>query len=409
MNYVAIWLILALLWALFLIPQLVKSRVERASGDSIGAFQRQLSVLQRSAPSAGAPPVAVPLRPTGSAGGPTTGYRPGPVRPSQGGAAMSRSEARRRRKAVFVGLLAAAGATLVLGLVPALRPLLWVHLLVDVALLAYVALLLHVRTAGGGAGGEGALPAHGTRAGAAPRRCCCAAPPTSASSVPPPRHRSRRRARRPRPAPYVTLLDGANQARERGLAASRQVIRSCGTAIRAVHRLDPERAARHRAEAEEHLRRAQEALAPYPAVAHAGFLHDAAKEYAEACLTAAMVADGPLPGPAEVGVEPVAWLGGLAEAASELRRHLLDRLREGDLTRAEALLAAMDDAYDLLVSFEYPDALVAGFAPARRTPCGPCWSAAGADVTTAAVQARLQAVISAGTGGGAAATPPPPP
>ena len=33
---------------------------------------------------------------------------------------------------------------------------------------------------------------------------------------------------------------------------------------------------------------------------------------------------------------------GVAEAASELRPHLLDRLREGDLERGEALLAAMD-------------------------------------------------------------------
>ena len=34
---------------------------------------------------------------------------------------------------------------------------------------------------------------------------------------------------------------------------------------------------------------------------------------------------------------------GVAEAASEMRRHLLDRMREGDLDRAEQLLEVMDE------------------------------------------------------------------
>ena len=55
---------------------------------------------------------------------------------------------------------------------------------------------------------------------------------------------------------------------------------------------------------------------------------------------------------------------GLAEAASELRRHLLDRLRDGDLDRGEELLGVMDDVYDALVVIDYPDAITGGL---RRT------------------------------------------
>ena len=91
----------------------------------------------------------------------------------------------------------------------------------------------------------------------------------------------------------------------------------------------------------------------------------AEKEYAEAVLTAALIAgDGPLPFHDAVGVELPAWLNGLAEAASELRRHLLDRLREGDTAEAERLLHAMEDVYDLLVTVDYPDAITGGL---RRT------------------------------------------
>jgi translin len=50
----------------------------------------------------------------------------------------------------------------------------------------------------------------------------------------------------------------------------------------------------------------------------------------------------------------------MAEAASELRRQVLDRLRDGDTTEAETLFAIMDDVYDLLVTVDYPDALTGG-------------------------------------------------
>src|SRR5437879_4590365 len=73
--------------------------------------------------------------------------------------------------------------------------------------------------------------------------------------------------------PIRARLDAVNAAREAGLAACRQTIRSCGSAIRAVHRRNPERAAALTLEAATSLRRAQEALSPYPEIAYAGFLH----------------------------------------------------------------------------------------------------------------------------------------
>ena len=76
------------------------------------------------------------------------------------------------------------------------------------------------------------------------------------------------------------------------------------------------------------------------------------------------MAGAPVPGPDALAVSPTAWMRGAAEAASELRRHLLDRLREGDLDRGESLLQAMDDVYATLVVVDYPDALTNGL---RRT------------------------------------------
>jgi translin len=183
-----------------------------------------------------------------------------------------------------------------------------------------------------------------------------------------------------------------NAARESGLAACRRVIRASASAIRAVHRLDQSRAAQLLEEADRALREAQEALAPVPVVAHAGFLHDAEKEYCEAALTAALVAGDRLPGPADLRVEAPAWLNGLAEAASELRRHLLDRLRHGELSRAEDLLGAMDEVYESLVGFDYPDAVTAGL---RRSTDAlrAVLERTRSDVITTILQARLQAAL----------------
>jgi translin len=140
------------------------------------------------------------------------------------------------------------------------------------------------------------------------------------------------------------------------------------------------------------LREAQDALAPFPSLVGSGPLHDAAKEYAEARLTAAMVGGLPLPTPDALAVPAAAWLNGLAEAASELRRHLLDRLREGDLSRGEALLAVMDEAYGLLVTMDYPDAVSGGL---RRTTDAlrAVLERTRGDLTTTLLQSRLQAAL----------------
>ncbi len=189
-------------------------------------------------------------------------------------------------------------------------------------------------------------------------------------------------------------LDGAHQAREAGLAACRQAIRAAGSAIRAVHRRDSARATALIAGCEAAIRSAQEVLAPFPAVAHAGFLHDAEKEYAEAVLTRGLVEGSTLPDHTALRIGLPAWLNGLAEAASELRRHLLDRLREGSPAPAEAYLAAMEDVYEALVALDYPDALTGGLrrsADALRAVLERTRS----DVTTTVLQQRLQRALEA--------------
>jgi translin len=73
--------------------------------------------------------------------------------------------------------------------------------------------------------------------------------------------------------------------------------------------------------------------------------------------TRALVAGDPLPPPTDVGVGDAPYLNGLAETIGELRRHLLDVLRAGDVPRASALFAAMEEIHALLADLDYPDAI----------------------------------------------------
>lgn len=162
----------------------------------------------------------------------------------------------------------------------------------------------------------------------------------------------------------IVQLDATNRARETALTTSRSLIRQCANTIRAIHRHEWQEADQLISGAAEIAARLLTLLEPYPALLHAGYTQDAFKEYAEACITRALVENASLPSAAELRVEPAAYLNGLAEAASELRRFLLDSLRRGETRDSERLLAAMDDVYSLLVTVDYPDAVTGGL---RRT------------------------------------------
>ena len=155
-----------------------------------------------------------------------------------------------------------------------------------------------------------------------------------------------------------------DSARETGLRLSRESIRFSANAIRAVHRGEYDQARELIDSSRANVEEMSRTLAQHGELLHGGFVHNAQKEYAEACITLALVSGQTLPDPDELGISYAAYLNGLGEAAGELRRHLLDTLREGRINRCEEILEAMDDIYSLLVTIDFHDALTGGL---RRT------------------------------------------
>jgi translin len=155
-------------------------------------------------------------------------------------------------------------------------------------------------------------------------------------------------------------FEARNDARDEALRRSRELIRVCATAIRASHRNEWNSARELLDQADEIASGITEALAPYPDLLKAGYTQDALKELVEAHVTLALASGASLPEPQALGISYATYLNGLCEGASEMRRRCLDEIRRGNTAEAERLLESMDEIYDLLVTFDFPDAITGG-------------------------------------------------
>jgi translin len=157
-------------------------------------------------------------------------------------------------------------------------------------------------------------------------------------------------------------LEARSDVRDQAIRRSRALIRYCANSIRAMHRAEFEQAKELLDTARQAAQEMVQDVATYPDVYYAGYTQDALKEYVEACAVFAMLRHEPLPPPDALGVavDHPAYLKGLAEAASEMRRAILDTVRRGNLERGETLLEYMEDVYVAMTTIDFPDAVTGG-------------------------------------------------
>jgi translin len=156
-----------------------------------------------------------------------------------------------------------------------------------------------------------------------------------------------------------------NQIRDEALSESRNLIRHAARAIRAIHREDADLAYENLQQADNLATALREGLSDDPDLYYSGYAQDALKEYCEAHLTVATILDQPWPSPEDLKVEYATYLNGMSEVVGELRRRIMDIMREGHSMEVERLLDVMDDIYAQLVTMDFPDALTYGLR--RRT------------------------------------------
>jgi len=152
-------------------------------------------------------------------------------------------------------------------------------------------------------------------------------------------------------------LDKKDLARESALKTSRLIIRECRSAIASLQKGN---------DAEENMERARKGhaqlkkmLAGFPDLLSAGYAVDAEQEIAEAEILASCICGKETPSPEDIGVEDEAFVLGMADSIGEMRRLLLDRLMKDDVEAAGLMLGRMERFFNMLMTFDYPDALIA--------------------------------------------------
>jgi translin len=186
-------------------------------------------------------------------------------------------------------------------------------------------------------------------------------------------------------------MNELNDARDKAVVQSRELIRHCAECIRAIHRREWDEAKEKLALVQERTDELRSVVADYPELYHTGYTQDALKEVVEAHVTFAIIKDEALPSAAELNVVGSTYLKGLGEAATELRRFILDIMRRNDRhsDEAERLLDWMDEIYGQLITFDFPDALTHGLRRQTDIVRGVLERTRG-DLTSSLKQQQLQ-------------------
>ena len=186
-------------------------------------------------------------------------------------------------------------------------------------------------------------------------------------------------------------MDAINAARDTAIVQSRELIKECAKAIRAIHRREWEDVDARLAVVKTKASELRAVVADYPELYHSGYTQDALKEVVEAYITDAIIRNKDLPSATDLQVEGSTYLKGLGEAATELRRFILDIMRHSERhsDEAERLLDWMDDIYGYLITFDFPDALTHGLRRQTDIVRGVLERTRG-DLTSSLKQQQLQ-------------------
>ena len=187
-------------------------------------------------------------------------------------------------------------------------------------------------------------------------------------------------------------FDAQEKLRERVLDFSRRVIRASARAIAAMHRSDRVSVGRELAEARVALGALTKAVKSNPVWLGSGTVHSAQQEYCEAKLLQGLLEKGKIWTPDELKIPYQPYLAALADTAGELRRHALDSMRADEVAEAERVLKRMEDIHELLMNFDYPDAILPGMKRKQDMVRGVLEKTRG-DLTVALRQQRLEKAL----------------
>jgi len=151
-------------------------------------------------------------------------------------------------------------------------------------------------------------------------------------------------------------LDKLDEDREKILKLSRMIIRDCSIAIKNIHRKDFEQYHQKLENVKKSHNELLDLVNNNPGV-FLKHLKTPEQEYAEAIAFYSIISKEPLPLPSDLNILPLNYALGLSDVIGELRRYVLDNIRNSIVQDLNYILENMDDIYTHLFSIDYPSGL----------------------------------------------------
>ncbi len=158
----------------------------------------------------------------------------------------------------------------------------------------------------------------------------------------------------------LKYLEGKDNAREELLKLVREVIRVCRRVVFSIHAGNLEEARKNLEKTNKIIETIFEYKVEHPDLYYSGSVISAQTEFVESCCLLQYVSNGRLPSFESLKVEPAAYLLGLGDFIGELRRYVLDLIRNGRFEDSWKTLKLMEYIYSLLVAISLPEALTPG-------------------------------------------------
>jgi len=165
----------------------------------------------------------------------------------------------------------------------------------------------------------------------------------------------------------TNVLDILDKDREEILRIHRNIIRGCSVAIKSIHRREFDIYKKNIDEIKLKLKDLSNLVNKNPS-AFSNYAKTPEQEYAEAVCFYSIINKQNLPTPSELNIKSVNYVLGLADVIGELRRYVLDNIRNSNLEDLNKFLEIMDDIHTNLFSLDYPSALTKDLR--RKTDVG---------------------------------------
>ncbi|MGV9171392.1 MAG: hypothetical protein ACOC44_08630 [Promethearchaeia archaeon] len=151
-------------------------------------------------------------------------------------------------------------------------------------------------------------------------------------------------------------LDKYTEIREDILNLQRKIVSDCSVAIKNIHREEYDNYHEKIQAIEKNLIDLHDMVNEKPGIFFK-YLKTAEQEYTEAICFYHIIKEKEIPSRKDLNVYALHYATGMADIVGEIRRYVLDNIRNSNISELNKLLEMMDEIYTYLFSLDYPSGL----------------------------------------------------